>query len=379
MKLSGERIKKLGLIINPVAGLGGRVGLKGSDGPDIQQQARLLGALPEAGMRTRLALEKLLPLKDRLEILTWPGEMGAAAATQAGFDLLVLGSIHPGQTTTADTQNAAHELCRRGVDLLLFAGGDGTARDISSSIGLALPVLGIPAGVKIHSGVFAFNPARAGNLAALFLQGKATRLRELEVMDINEEAARQGQVASTLFGYLKVPYERTLIQGGKAPSPQSEQAAMQAIAAGFIETCLEEDVNYFVGPGTTTRAIFERLGLSKTLIGVDVLRNRQLVAVDQNEAGLLEWAEQGACRIVVTPVGGQGFLFGRGNQPLSPRVIRKVGRKNIIVVSTIHKIHGLSGRPLRVDTGDPEVDLMLNGYTHILTGYREEIVYTVRV
>jgi predicted polyphosphate/ATP-dependent NAD kinase len=379
------REKRLGLIVNPVAGIGGRVGLKGSDGAEIQKKALELGAVPQSLNRAIQALERIKPVDD-LEVITYPGEMGEDAARACGFEPTVIGSIKPGETTLEDTRNAAREMRRLNVNLLLFAGGDGTARDIYNAVGERLPVLGIPAGVKIHSAVFGTNPLNAGDLAVLYLQGKAARLREAEVMDIDEEAFRRGIVSAKLYGYLKVPFQRRLLQGLKTPSSPGEQAAMAAIAADVVSQ-MEDGWLYIIGPGTTTRAITSRLGLDKTLIGVDVVRGERreergerggrLVATDVNESQLLKLIEGRKAKIVVTPIGGQGYIFGRGNQQISPKVIEKVGKENIIVVSTIGKVHSLGGRPLWVDTGDRAADRMLSGYIRVVTGYNEQIVYRV--
>ena len=367
--------KRLGLIVNPVAGLGGRVGLKGSDGSAIQKKALELGATPEALQRAIQALERVEP-GDNLEIITYPGEMGEDAARACGFAPTVIGSIAPGETTPEDTQRAAGEMLRLHVDLLLFAGGDGTARDICNAVGEGIPVLGIPAGVKIHSAVFATNPRSAGDLAVLYLRGSVSSLREAEVVDIDEEAFRQGSVAARLYGYLKIPFQRRLVQGLKAASSPGEQASLDAIACDVVGR-MEDNCLYVIGPGTTTRAIASRLGLNKTLIGVDVICNGKLVAADVNESQLLRLLEGRKAKVIVTPIGGQGYIFGRGNQQISPSVIKKVGKQNVIVVSTADKIHSLRGRPFLVDTGDVAVDQMLSGYVRVVTGYNEQIIYKV--
>ena len=367
--------KRLGLVINPVAGIGGRVGLKGSDGAEIQKRALELGAVPQSQTRAIQALERIKAIDD-LEVITYPDEMGEDAARACGFQPTVIGLITPGKTTSEDTKNATREMQQLNVNLLLFAGGDGTARDIYNAIGDGLPVLGIPAGVKIHSAVFGTNPRSAGYLAALYLQGRVSSLREAEVMDVDEEALRQGVVSARLYGYLKIPFERRLLQGLKTPSSPGEQAAMAAIAADVVSN-MEDGWLYVIGPGTTTRAITARLGLDKTLIGVDVVAEGKLIATDVNESQLLELIEGRKARIVVTPIGGQGCIFGRGNQQISPKVIKEVGRDNVIIVSTTGKIHSLRGRPLWVDTGDREVDRMLGGYVQVVTGYDERVIYKV--
>ena len=371
--------KRLGLIVNPVAGLGGRVGLKGSDGAEIQKKALELGAVPESLNRAALALERIKPIKDDLEVITYPDEMGEDAARACGLEPTVIGSIKPGETTAEDTGHGAREMLRLEVNLLLFAGGDGTARDICNAVGTGIPVLGIPAGVKIHSAVFAINPISAGDLIVSYLRGRASSLREAEVMDIDEQAFRQGIVSAKLYGYLKIPFHRRLVQSLKTASNPGEKASLAAIACDVVDR-MEDDCLYIIGPGTTTRAITSELGLDKTLIGVDVVfrgerREGELVATDVNESQLLKLLEGRKAKIVITPIGGQGHIFGRGNQQISPKVIKKVGRENIIVVSTTGKINSLRGRPLWVDTGDRSVDRMLSGHIRVVTGYNEQIIY----
>jgi predicted polyphosphate/ATP-dependent NAD kinase len=372
-------VATLGLIVNPIAGIGGRVGLKGSDGAEIQQQARALGAVAHAGDRAVEALQRLHRVPD-LEIVTYPGEMGEAAARAAGFEPRVIGEIQPGATTAEDTRRAARQMQAMGVDLLLFAGGDGTARDVYEAVGLEQAVLGIPAGVKIHSAVYATNPVAAGQLAAIYLQGRAETLREAEVMDIDEQAFRHGSLSAQLYGYLRVPYRSSLLQSQKVPT--SGEAAAQSAIGEDVAAKMELGVLYIIGPGTTTRAIAEELGVPKTLLGVDVIVREQgsrepetrVVATDANEEQLLALLEGHQARIVVTPIGGQGYIFGRGNQQISPRVIRQVGRENIVVVSTPDKLYALAGQPLLVDTGDRGVDEMLSGYLTVVTGYNERAV-----
>jgi predicted polyphosphate/ATP-dependent NAD kinase len=370
--------KKLGLIVNPIAGMGGRVGLKGSDGEEILRQARQLGATPTAPGRALKTLLALASLSDPIEVITYPAEMGAMEARQAGFEPRVIGQIRPDRTTAEDTRRAAAEMAVLGVDLLLFAGGDGTARNVYEAIGLRIPALGIPAGVKIHSGVYATTPDRAAQLAAMVLNGQVKAFSELEVMDIDEAAFRRGQVSARLYGYLKVPLERRFTQGAKAASSNSvnEEAARQSIAEQIVET-MKPGCLYIIGSGTTPRAIMERLGLQNTLLGIDAVMGGNLIAADLNEPRLLKLMDDYKTRIIVTPIGGQGYVFGRGNQQLSPEVIKKSGVENIIVAATPAKLASLQRRPLLVDTGDNQVDDMLRGYVRVVTGFREEMVYRI--
>ncbi len=374
--MSRSRVR-LGLIVNPMAGLGGRVGLKGSDGEMIQQKAIALGAQSRAGERAREALRALLPIKDDIEIVTCPGSMGAEVAESLGFSTQVIGRIEAGKTSARDTKQAAQSMKEMGVALILFAGGDGTARDIYDAVGLSAPVLGIPAGVKIHSPVYAIHPRAAGELAARLVRGERVAFHEAEVIDLDETAYRAGKVSTRLYGYLNVPFASQFVQNAKSASPASEQEAAREIAA-FVVSQMQPGVVYILGPGTTLRAVADCLGLEKTLLGVDVVLDKALLERDVNERQLLEiLARHPKAKIIVTPIGGQGYLFGRGNQQISPQVIRLVGRENILVVSTVNKLITLGGRPLLVDTGEAEVDRSLQEFVKVIVGYNQRMIYEV--
>ncbi|NHK33050.1 MAG: ATP-NAD kinase [Asgard group archaeon] len=368
--------KKVGLIVNPIAGMGGRVGLKGTDGVKILEQAKLLGAKPESQNRTLISIQKLIPIQEKIELIAYPEEMGENIAKECGFQPTIIGSISKGKTTADDTQKAAKDLLDLKIDLLLFAGGDGTARNIYDAIKGELVTLGIPTGVKIQSAVFARNPARAGELALSFLQKRTISVREAEVMDIDEDSFRKGIVRAKLYGYLKIPYERAHIQSSKAGSPETETFAHQAIAEEIIEN-METSCFYIIGPGTTTRAIMDKLQLSNTLLGIDLIYDKKLVANDLNESKLLHHIQDNKVKLIITPIGGQGYILGRGNQQLSPEIIKKIGKDNIIVIATRNKLTSLNGEPLLVDSGDKEVDEILSGYIGIITGYREKSIYRV--
>jgi len=396
-------VKRLGLIVNPVAGVGGRVGLKGSDGAQILRRALKLGAVRDAPRRARLALERLGRVREHIEVVTWPAEMGEDEARAAGFEPRVLGTFRgrptwaaaerahghdeaalgaAGEfvlTSPADTEKAARELLAAGVDLILFAGGDGTARNICNAVGDRVPVIGVPAGVKIHSAVYATTPAAAGDVAALFLHERpaAVRLREGEVMDIDEEAFREDRISAHLYGYLSVPYARGLTQSAKAGGVAGEERALNDVATEVIRD-MRPGALYILGPGTTTRTIMTRLGLEKTLLGVDAVMGGALAGRDVTEEGLLHLLEKRrAAHIVVTAIGGQGHIFGRGNQQISAAVIRRVGMAGIIVIATQTKLLSLEGRPLLVDTGDPTLDAELCGYAKVVTGLGERTMYKV--
>ena len=374
-KNAGDR-KRLGLIINPIAGIGGRVGLKGSDGPAIQREALALGAEPLAGKRAKGALGAIGDQLGELDILSPPGDMGAKVVVEMGFSPLILGEISKGATSGEDTCRAARAMLESEVDLLLFSGGDGTARDVYRGIGDRLAVIGIPAGVKIHSATFATHPRSAGELASLFLNKDQIRLVEKEVVDLDEEAYREGKISTQLYGFMMVPHHRRLVQDSKSPTPASEAAQMEAIAWEVVEN-MEDECLYILGPGTTTRAVAAQLGFEKTLVGVDLVAKDNVIALDVNEQQLLELTSDQQAVIILTPIGGQGFLFGRGNQPISDKVIKQIGKENLQVICTTGKLNSFRGNPLLVDTGDKQLDAALAGHVSIITGYKERAVYKI--
>lgn len=366
---------KLGLIINPLAGLGGRVGLKGSDG--MAEEALRRGARPEAIHRAQQALEPLLAYRDRLMLKTAAGDMGESLAQAMGFDYQVVHT--PGQwpSVAADTRLAAERMLASSVDLILFAGGDGTARDLCAAVEDRVPVLGIPAGVKIHSGVYAVTPRHAGEVVALLLEGKLIDIRESAVMDIDEEAFRGGTVRARRYGEMRVPFEGRFVQSVKSGGREVEELVLADIAAE-LDSMMEDDVLYLVGSGTTCQALMQHLGLANTLLGIDAIRNRELLASDVGEAQILSLLEQyPKARIIVTIIGGQGHILGRGNQQLSPAVLRKVGLDNLCIIATKTKLTELAGRPLLVDTGDETLNRELEGFRRVITGYRDYVMYAV--
>ena len=370
--------KKVGVIINPLAGIGGSVGLKGSDGADIVEKALALGSTPKAALRASYALEALAELDPLPEFFTYGGSMGEETLHKLGIPCTVLGKPKQEPTTAQDTIEAAQLIAAAHCDLLLFAGGDGTARNICEAIGESLPVVGIPAGVKIHSAVYAINPRNAGLAAAEYLADRITQTRKAAVMDIDEEKFRAGKVEAKRYGYLLTPDAEEHIQPSKSGAPQEEDQLYDM--AAYVADQIAPNTLYLIGPGSTTRAIMDELELPNTLLGVDAILNHQVILADATEPQIWALLEKttGPVKIIVTIIGGQGNLFGRGNQQLSPRILRKVGKKNIIVVSTQGKLQALDGRPLLVDTGDPELDQELCGYVEVVVGDQQLSFYRVK-
>jgi len=355
--------------------------LKGSDGEDIYKQAQQLGARPQAQARTRSALEQIQAYGDQLTIYTAAHDMGEYLCNDMGFRVEVVADNIAGDTHGEDTEKTVQQLIDRGIDLLVFAGGDGTAHDIYHALHQlhrdeSMPVIGIPAGCKIHSAVYAVTPRHAGELLALLIRGRPLTLKEASVMDIDEDAFRHDVLKARRYGQLQVPAESQYMQNMKEGGVVHEELVLQDIAAYIVET-MEDDVLYFIGSGSTPKAIMDELHLESTLLGIDAVKNHQLVAKDVNEQQILSLLENNRAKIIITIIGGQGHLFGRGNQQLSPRVIRAIGKDNIIVIATPEKLHALDGRPLRVDTGDEQLNQSLYGMLPVITGYDHLNLYRV--
>ena len=387
--MGNPALKTLGLIVNPIAGMGGRVGLKGTDGEDTRQRALKLGAKPLAGRRAMEALTVVSRAVPDLAVITCAGLMGEDVVRACGMSAHIIAGIPNDErhTTPSDTRRAALEMRNLGVDLLLFAGGDGTARDIFDAVASKPraapqpPALGIPSGVKMHSGVFALTPRRAGEIALEFIRGQAmdasgVGVMNAEVMDIDEESFRNGRVSAALYGYLKTPAVQNGIQSTKTGSLPDDDADLEGIGRQVVADMID-DTLYILCPGTTTAAISEQMGVENTLLGVDVVLNKKLIASDVSESELLRLTENRAAKIVVTAIGGQGYIFGRGNQQISPHLIRRIGKENIIVVATRQKLLQLRGRPLLVDTGDAGLDAELSGYVKVVTGFRESHIHKI--
>jgi predicted polyphosphate/ATP-dependent NAD kinase len=360
--------KTIGFIVNPIAGMGGAVGLKGTDGKTILNKAISLGAKPIASQRAETFLSELYLAKKSLKLIVGAGCMGENQAKKCGFTCQVIGERKK-ETTSEDTQNIAKEVVKAGVDLLVFCGGDGTTRDILKAVGMKVPVLGVPTGVKMHSALFAVSPQAAARVAISYLWD-GLPLREAEVMDVDEQAFREGRLSAELYGYMLSPYEPHLIQGNKLASPMTEsEVRNQAAIAIYIIEEMKPDIVYIIGPGTTTRTIGDLLDAKKTLLGVDLFQNKKIIVNDVNEKQILDFISGKAAWIIVTPIGGQGFIFGRGNQQISPKVIRQVGLDNIVVIATKSKLDRL--KSLRVDTGDTELENELKAHEiNVVTDYK---------
>ena len=367
----------VGLVVNPYAGIGGAIALKGSDGADIREKALKAGAERKAMQRAETALKTLQNYQKQLDFVTCGGEMGENVLKSLGFSYQTVFNPNTQETSSDDTKQAVKAIVDKNVDILLFAGGDGTARDVYSVVPDNQLVLGIPAGVKIHSGVYAISPTAAGRVIEKILKGELSSIHESDVMDIDESAFREGVVKARRYGEMSVPAELEYVQAVKMGGKESDELVLDDIAAEVIERV--DDELLVMGSGSTVAAIMDDMSIENTLLGVDLVQNETLVKSDVTEKELFEAVSKsvGSVKLIITLIGGQGHLFGRGNQQLSPRVIRAIGKDNIWVVATKAKLKSLNNQPLRVDTGDCELDNELSGTIRVITGYHDEVLMPV--
>ncbi|HHJ35043.1 MAG TPA: ATP-NAD kinase [Gammaproteobacteria bacterium] len=330
--------------------------------------------------------------EQRFSILTAGAAMGENVLTELGLahEVIYRADVH---TSSSDTRKVITLLVEQGVDLIVFAGGDGTARDVldalsdslTEQVPVSLPVIGIPAGVKIHSAVYAVTPKRAGELIALLTMNQPVSLVDAQVMDLDEQAFREGKVVARCYGYLPVPVDDIRMQLIKQGGLNHSELALQDIATDIIES-MEPDVYYLIGSGSSTAEIMDQLDQKNTLLGVDIVYNKTVVASDVDEQVILAMLKGHPARIVVTIIGGQGHIFGRGNQQLSAAVIDLIvnqsatrsfdrGKKNIIIIATDEKLRSLEKRPMIADTGDEQLDKRLSGLWPVVTGYQQKTLY----
>lgn len=368
----------VGLLINPVAGIGGSVGLKGSDGVAIQAQARGRGGRARGAARAARALAEAGDAARAVRWLTWGGPMGADALRAATLQARVLGE--PGTPPdAADTRAAARAMRDAGVDLIVFCGGDGTARDLLEALGDSVPVLGVPSGVKMHSGVFATTPESAGRILRLLVEGGLVRAGVAEVRDLDEAALREGEVRPRYYGELAIPEQGGFLQHTKEGGRESEALALEEIVAAVVERIHEQPGVYLLGPGSSVAAVKSALGMQATLMGVDVWHGGRQVGTDVAASWLIRYLDgtDDLPTLVISFTRRQGFLLGRGNQQFTPAVLRRIRRDRLWVIGTRTKLLSLDGRPLLVDTDDPDLDQALQGLVEVIAGYRDSLYYRI--
>jgi predicted polyphosphate/ATP-dependent NAD kinase len=375
---------RIGFLINPIAGMGGRVGLKGTDG--VVEEAIRLGAEPVApakASQTLRLLHELLEGEARRVSLQWvtcSGAMGEDALREAGFNGISILHETSATPTARDTTEATHALLQAGIDLLLFCGGDGTARDITRITAEDVPILGIPSGVKMYSGVFGVSPVRTAEIIVRFVLGELP-LDKVDIVDLDEEKYRKGEWSVRLYRSASTPYEPSYTQAAKALISESTDASVKSEIAEYLgeEIDAHPGTLYILGPGSTVQTVAEHLGVTKTLLGIDAVLAGETVGHDLNEQGILDLLKRHPeAGLILSPIGAQGFVLGRGNLQISPAVVRKIGLDRLSVIATPAKLERTP--VLRFDTGDQVLDeaLVGRGYLSVITGYRRRRLTPLR-
>jgi len=366
--------KKIGFIVNPIAGMGGKVGLKGTDG--VINKAIKLGAKPIAENKALETLKEFIShfsIQNDLHWFTCAGTMGENELKKAGLTKIdIVYNLKSKKTTAIDTKNACLKFLEKQVDLILFCGGDGTARDIFEVVSNKIPILGIPSGVKMHSGVFGINTNATAKMLHEFVNKRLT-IGDAEIMDLDEKLCRKGKWNIRLFGIAKGIVEPTYVQVGKSTFESVTDDEVKDELTEHIKDEIEKNSDYLFlfGSGGTIDYIAKKSKIKNTLLGIDAVYKKKVVESDLNEERILKLLQKyPKVKLILSPIGAQGFILGRGNLQLSPKIIKKIGLDNIIVVSTPAK---LSSTPfLRVDTGDKELDHLFaeKEFMMVVIGYR---------
>ena len=373
---------KIGFLVNPIAGMGGKVGLKGTDG--VFKEAVKLGAKPIAPGKAEETLNEYLNEYSKNNNIRWfacSGIMGGNELKNVGIkNIEIIGDSSCENTSSGDTKETCKKLLEKNVDLILFCGGDGTARDVFEIVDNKIPILGIPSGVKMHSGVFGVNTSATAKMLHEFVNGRLT-IGDAEIMDLDEDLYRRGKWNIRLFGIAKGIVEPTYVQVGKScyesVSDDEIKDELTEHIVDEIERCA--DYLFLFGSGGTIEYIARKMNLDNTLLGIDAVYDKKIVGKDLNEEGLLKLLDNySKTKVILSPIGAQGFILGRGNLQLSPKVIRRIGLDNIIVISTPSKL--VSTPIIRVDTGDRELDHLFveKEFMMVVIGYRMSRVVKIQ-
>ncbi len=373
---------RIGFLINPIAGMGGRVGLKGTDG--VVSEAYRLGARPIAearAMETLRTLRQRIDLPGPIEWITCSGEMGEAALIGSGFDNIAVVHQTSEVPSQSDTEQAVRAFLDANVELIVFCGGDGTARDVALTANDRIPIIGIPSGVKMYSGVFGVSPRRTAEIIAAFMRGVLSCAR-VDILDLDEEKYRRDEWAVRLVTSATTPFEPTYTQAAKALLVAESDIEIKTGIARDVQERINANPEtvYILGPGSTVQFVANYLGLEKTLLSIDALLGNRIIARNLNEAGLLELTGHHAdIELILSPIGAQGFVLGRGNLQISPDVMRCIGMDHVTVLATPAKLERLQA--LRFDTGDAALDRTFarRRYLPVTIGYRRRRLVPVEV
>ena len=380
MDVSFKNIFKLGLVINPIAGMGGKTGLKGSDGSNTLKKALSLGAKKESAIRAEQALLPLKFMINKFSLITCSAEMGENSCKKIGLTTDYIIDINKKITTGIDTIKAVKIMARKQVSLILFAGGDGTACDIFYALQDKIPILGIPAGVKMHSSVFGTSPNAVGSLVSRIISNHSDTFptSTAEIMDLDEDMRRYDQIRTKLIGYATIPSDKFLVQNPKSYVQLNDEDSINGISE-YLENKLDKEATYIVGPGRTTQNFLNRIGVFGTLLGVDVLKDRKLIGRDVNSRELDILTRNGLLYIISGIIGGQGFLFGRGNQQITAEIIQRVKKEDILIIASTKKIYELPRQCILIDTGDQKLDNELAGYVKVQTDRNRSFIIKLEI
>lgn len=376
---------RLGFLLNPVAGAGGPVALKGSDALSTRDAVFSGEIISPAFARACTFFEEIKKREAQVSILCVPGPMGSDILDAVNFEYELLNCVVKRESDSIDTSNVCRALMNQGVDLIVFVGGDGTARDICETLGTQQLCLGIPAGVKMQSGVFGVHPIASAELVCALADKQSVIVELREVRDIDEAALSRGEVNSKYFGEMKVPVHDQLVQQVKQGGGELDSLVLLDIAEELKERLQDpgknkdEEVVLVFGPGSTTQAVQHALGLEASLLGVDLFVNSESL-LDVNEEQLFEMLQRHRHKktyLILTIIGGQGHILGRGNQQLSSRVLKLIGRENICILASPHKLQQLQNRSLLIDSDDEQLNREWRGLIEVITGYRKISLHSI--
>lgn len=371
-----KKVFRIALIVNPYAGIGGEAALKGSD--QAREAALAYSSQLRTPDRTHRFLQALADDAKKIEWLTGSNLMGAQYLAACGITPAHIEPVLSNPTSADDTKQLAQSLLKLMPDVLVFVGGDGTARDMVDSVGLKVPVLGVPGGVKMQSGVFAISPEAAANIVKQMFEGLLVGVAEQDVRDIDEIALREGKVRSRFYGSLQVPAEAQWLQRLKEGAKEDESLVQDEIAEHLTEIMHDSGRLMLAGPGSGIARWMASLNLPNTLIGFDAILNGELIQSDLTANDIRALIKQYPdLYVVITPTGHQGFLLGRGNQQLAADIIKQLDKSQWLIVASQSKLQSLQQQPLLVDTNDAELDRQLAGFYPVITAWHHQVLYPI--
>lgn len=374
---------KVGFVINPIAGMGGTVALKGTDG--LIKEALNLGATPVSPIRAELFFSYLsrtvqIETKSEILFLTPSSPMGEQIVSKFSFNYKIINlNIDHRITTPQDTKDAVRLFEQEQVDLIIFVGGDGTSIDIGMSLTKETPILGIPSGVKTYGSVFSHTPEEAASVLLSFNQSKASNNAEL--LDLDEKLYNKGIISIELKGYVHVPAFPHYFQHAKerVEHNESEEGILEGISEEIYDliTSIKSKKLLIIGPGSTFNPFASKIGIIRSILGIDCIECSEdgkfkTIISDAREDQIFSLLNRyHDVFILVTPIGGMGYIFGRGNHQISPRIVNKVSKNNLLIACSPQKLSTIQEQTLRVDTSNETFNREISGYIRVITNFGE--------